>query len=258
MPTVLNPLWQFLHLAGRRLFAPHRDRTGEPGAFHFRPGTMDRSIYHEVVVENVYRLPPAFRRTDVILDVGCHIGSFAAACLSRGAGRVVSYEVEPSNFELARRNLAPFGRRADVRRAAVWRSDVPVDSLFFARSSDPINTGGGAVGADSGERVPAVPFGRVLAELTAGGRRIRLLKLDCEGSEFPILLTAPPLDAVDEVSGEYHLCETTLSEYRLIGRGRYHTADIRDRLERNGFRVEFHVNPRNPAIGEFFARRPSV
>jgi len=36
------------------------------------------------------------------------------------------------------------------------------------------------------------------------GNRVRLLKIDCEGSEFPILYTSKMLEYVDEIVGELH------------------------------------------------------
>ncbi|HEY2787473.1 MAG TPA: FkbM family methyltransferase [Fimbriiglobus sp.] len=223
--------------------------------FHFRPGTLDRAIYREVVVENEYRLPDRFEPTDLIVDVGCHIGSFAAACLGRGAGRVVSFEAEVSNHTISRQNLARYGARADVRRVAVWRSDVPVEFLSFATSPDPANTGGGRVGGESGGRVPAVALDQVVKELTTNGGRIRLLKLDCEGSEYPILLTATTLDRVEELLGEYHNCSFVSPQDRVDGRDHYTGTDLKACLEANGFRVELRPNPRNPNVGEFFAKR---
>jgi FkbM family methyltransferase len=225
--------------------------------FHFRSGTLDRAIYREVVVENEYRLPERFETDDLILDIGCHIGSFAHACLIRGAGRVVSFEAEQANFAVATQNLRRHGARADVRRMAVWRSDQPVEWLSFSASDDPTNTGGGAVGADGSQRVPAVAFDRVLAELTAHGQRIRILKLDCEGSEYPILLTAPSLAAIDAVLGEYHAMPAAPPSMRVNGQSAYGANDLKAALERHGFAVALQPNPRNPLVGEFFATRRS-
>jgi FkbM family methyltransferase len=213
---------------------------------HFREGTLDRFIYHDVAIENEYRLPAQFDSRDVILDIGGHIGSFAHSCLVRGAGRVVVYEAEADNHRWATRNLWRHGPRVEVRYGAVWRSDQPVQVLHFNKSSDPRNTGGGHVLGTGTVAVPAVAFDAVVAELTASGQRIRLLKLDCEGSEYPILFTARLLDRVDEILGEYH---EDRSDPRHTG------AALKQHLEHNGFRVELQPNPKNPAVGEFFASR---
>src|SRR5215213_2924677 len=37
-----------------------------------------------------------------------------------------------------------------------------------------------------------------------GERRVRLLKLDCEGAEWPIVLTSRRLHLIDEIAGEFH------------------------------------------------------
>ena len=48
--------------------------------------------------------------------------------------------------------------------------------------------------------VEPVPFDKVIEAVSQQGmRRISLLKLDCEGSEYPILLTSSRLDLVDEI-----------------------------------------------------------
>ena len=52
----------------------------------FRNGTLDQAIFNGVVVLNEYRLPERFAPGDIVIDVGAHIGSFAEAVVSRGAG----------------------------------------------------------------------------------------------------------------------------------------------------------------------------
>ena len=43
-----------------------------------------------------------------------------------------------------------------------------------------------------------------LDEVLSRFQRARLMKIDCEGSEFPILLTSKLLTRVDRIVGEYH------------------------------------------------------
>ena len=227
--------------------------------FHTRPGTLDPNIYGEVLVGNEYRLPERFEATDLVIDIGAHIGSFAAACLLRGAGRVVSFEPVPANHALLSVNLARFGGRGEARRAAVWRSDVPATELRYELSGDPTNTGGGNVLGKSagGLAVPAVPLDAVVTELLAatGQSHIRLLKLDCEGSEYPVLLTATCLDRVAELCGEYHDIGAVDPPAQACGHTRYDRKVLTDYLGSVGFRVECEVHPRNAAIGLFWARR---
>ena len=185
--------------------------------FRFRPQTCDWNVYYSVVELNEYRLPEKFASTDVIIDVGAHIGSFAWACLQRGAGLVVAFETDGWNLELAREYLAECAPRVRLNRRAVWRSDRPATELWFsgyAMAPGELNTGGGNVlgdvsvetdndhvGAPPGERVTTIALDEVLREFP----QVRLLKLDCEGSEWPILMTSSELGRVEAVCGEFHL-----------------------------------------------------
>ena len=49
----------------------------------FRNGTLDQAIFNGVAVRNEYRLPARFAASDIIIDIGAHIGSFAQAVLSQ-------------------------------------------------------------------------------------------------------------------------------------------------------------------------------
>lgn len=229
---------------------------------HFRPGTLDEAIWADVNRHNEYVLPDRFAPADVVLDVGGHIGSFGFACLRRGAGAVVAYEPDASNFAAATLNLARFGTRAEVRHGAVWRSDGPTARLRVLASFDPANTGGGVVEeAAAGDGVEATPLDVVLSELVTRHRvpRIRLLKLDCEGSEYPILLTSRALHLVEQVCGEYHESAGRIPDAaRVSGVEIFDRETLKRGLESNGFQVDLRQHTTNPNVGLFFATRPST
>ncbi len=178
---------------------------GKSHPFTFRPGTQDRSVFVSVNRDNEYRLPDSFEPDDVIVDIGTHIGSFCYAALRRGANHVFGFEAEKSNYEQASENLRSFGERVRLRNAAVWRSDETVEKLTFTPSHEEGHTAGGNVWSGSGEEVDAVAFDEVIREATDGGtRRVKMLNMDCEGSEFPILFTSRMLHLVDDIRGEFH------------------------------------------------------
>lgn len=224
---------------------------------HLRPGTLDAAIWTDVNRQNEYALPDRFEPGDLVVDIGGHIGSFSFACLRRGAGAVVCFEPNPANAALAELNLKRFGPRAEVRRAAVWRSDRPAGTLALAGSDDAANTGGGGVG--SGDMVAAaVPFDEALTEVLAarGASRVRLLKLDCEGSEYPILFTSRSLDRIDAICGEYHETDCPFpDQFRVEGYDTYDRHALARFLADRGFRVEHRQHTSNPLIGLFFATR---
>lgn len=179
-----------------------------PEWWKFREGTWDRDIFDCVVRDNEYQLPDVLPPDSVVIDVGSHIGSFGLACLNRGARFVMSYEADYDNWKLCTDNLLPYGAsKAICYRFAVWRSDQPFRQLFLNPSSNLANTGGGEVVFSScGQSVPSRRLDLCIEDALWFGRgpRVNLLKLDCEYSEWPILLTSKKLELVDEVIGEFH------------------------------------------------------
>jgi FkbM family methyltransferase len=244
----------------RDLYRRLRVAWHKPRHWQLRPGTFDGRIYREVMLDNEYDLPPRFGPEDVILDVGGHIGTFAHAVLQRGAALVCCCEPEADNFRLLGHNLAPYGARVRLHRCAVWRSDVRVTSLWLHNPLRADNTGGSQVtGAPGGQSVPAVAFDDLVRSLTAGGRRIRLLKMDCEGAEWPILLTARTLDRIDAICGEYHLADFP-EAFQVAGQAEFSLDVLQRHLRGAGFHVR--IGPANrssrPIIGHFFAQRRDV
>jgi FkbM family methyltransferase len=249
----------------------------------FRRGTLDQAIFNAVVVHNEYRLPKAFAPADVVIDIGGHIGSFAQAVLSRGCRNVTCVEPDGANFEIATENLKPHIEDGCLRleRAAAWRSDPNGDRLrldgyhpfpkSFTGMQGILNTGNGSVIWGIGEAVEKIAFDDIVDRATAdGARRVRLLKLDCEGAEWPILLTSQRLHLVDEICGEFHeiggefleISEDRPAEgpvFSLGGTTKFTIDVLVGCLERAGFAVTHrrHMRPTGAleGLGLFFATR---
>jgi len=233
-------------------------------AFAVRPATSDEAIVRAVVVENEYRLPASFAPQDVVIDIGAHIGSFSWAAASRGAGVVHAYEPDPGNWQRAREVLEPFGDRVRVDPIAVWRSDRSEEALAlssYERVGGLANTGSpGVMSPGAGAvQIPCTQFDRVVGEHAGDrGGRLRLVKLDCEGSEYPILYTSRCLDRIDALCGEYHNVERVLGSVpeiaRVPGFDGYDGLALCAYLRERGFIVD--LMPRGEMIGLFFAYRP--
>jgi FkbM family methyltransferase len=199
------------------------------GVWTFRSGTVDRMIFNGVVGHNEYNLPDRFSPSDVVIDVGAHIGSFAHAAVQRGCRQVHCFEPDRDNCNNAAVHLREYIDAGWVRLAqtAVWRSDANDYQLrfdgyqmfpkSFAGMEGILNTGNGSVLWGAGDAVAKTALDDVIDEITGNGAsgvkdangangtgRVRLLKLDCEGAEWPILLTSRRLHLVDEIAGEFH------------------------------------------------------
>lgn len=248
----------------RRLYRDLAIAWHRPGHWRFRPASFDRRAFRDVVVENEYRLPRRLRPGAVVMDIGANVGTFALAALRRGAGLVVCCEPDAGNFEQLCRNLAPFADRTCLRRCAVWRSDVAVGTLTLGNPDvgRPDNTGAVRVTSSSSggggqQVVPAVAFDELVAELTAEGRcPIDLVKLDCEGAEWPILYTSQLLGRVRELVGEYHLGELP-GAFDVPDSPPRRPEALADFLRAQGLTAEVRPCPAAPdRLGHWFARRP--
>ncbi len=255
-------------------------------AWRFRNGTLDQTIFNIVVLFNEYRLPPRFAPGDIVIDVGAHIGSFAHAALSRGCEKVYCIEADRTNFEIAAENLRPSIENGHVQlvRGAAWRSDRNTDELCFDGyhlfpDSYPglqgiLNTGNGSVVWGSGEPVAKIAFDEIVDLVTNHGEhRVRLLKLDCEGAEWPILLTSQRLGLITEICGEFHEIGGQFLEISEDRPGKQpifsfenverFTIDVLvDYLRDAGFTVTWHRHRRptgaTEGFGLFFATRAAA
>ncbi|MEP7198325.1 MAG: FkbM family methyltransferase [Chloroflexota bacterium] len=265
--TIIPPVWAVMRrLPGGVVFWQWCvNGLRVPPPFAFRPGTNDAETFQHVAVENEYRLPAAFRRDDIVVDIGAHIGSFCYAVLQRGARHVYGFEPDADNFACAVRNLQPFGARAQLFRQAVWRSDQPVQKLALARV-DQNHAGvsalwGGDASLSGHSTVEAVALDDVLRTVTHHGQqRVRLLKLDCEASEFPIMLTARCLDWVDTICGEFQELSGPYSpipipeHFKVAGYDRFTITELTDAMQHAGFCVE-SMRHGQTNFGLFFATR---
>lgn len=204
-----------------------------------RPGTWDRLIA-DTVFGGEYG--PIDVRGRTVVDVGAHIGAFAVLAATRGADRVLAYEPEDENFRLLAIN-AMRHPAIEAHRAAVWRSDRREDRVEWRASANAANTGGGTVVAcravcgvppDATRRpVDAIALDDILERLPAVG----LLKVDAEGSEYPILATSRRLDRVAAIVGEYHAVDAPEPSMRVRGLDLWTGEALMDLLEERGFEV---------------------
>jgi len=226
----------------------------------FRAGTIDEAIWQSVHDADEYRLP-ADMTGAVVLDVGAHIGACACLCKTRGAAAIWAVEPDLGSLRLCMANVAATPGAAILQpiHAAAWRSDRRGDRVY-ARGYEEWRTDCPCIEpmAEGEAEVPALPLDDLVTLATDWGRRrLTLLKLDCEGSEWPILFTSRTLHLIDAIVGEYHLWHADV----MAPLGRvpglvYDLGSLRSRLEAEGFTVEID-QPEEP-WGLFRARRPQL
>lgn len=214
-------------------------------------GSGDFWPIHEVFVLAEYheverRLPAGA----VIVDVGAHIGGFAVWCSQRHPDSTIyAYEPHPGSFGRLRANLVLNGIqnvRAHPYAVAgqpgprLLDSDYAFSTLYSTLPYD-------AETAGEGIAVEGVTLDDIFRanHIT----HCDLLKLDCEGAEFEILLNAAPetLDAIDQIILEYHDNRTGHTHPELV-----------ERLCGRGFEVRVEASARVREVGYLLATRSVV
>jgi len=176
-----------------------------------RENTWDNIVYAEVVNRNDYKLQESLDNY-IIIDIGAHIGCFTYACIQRNAKFIYAYEPMIDNYNLACKNLKEYSN-VQLNNLAVWRSDLkemPELNMVIFGENNKLNTGSHNViqsetRGNKNYNVQTIALDKIIEEIENKYPENKiLLKLDCEGSEYPILLTSNKLDKVDIIVGEYH------------------------------------------------------
>lgn len=224
----------------------------------FRKGTFDAGIFKSVYHSNEYGVG-GFAGSDAIVDVGAHIGSFSKFVADTGAGLVLAFEPEKENFELMVENLLPevvSGKVLAFMKGVMSAGSEKVEFRHSGYSDERgmKNTGGGNIFSKTGQLVDILPIGEVIKIAKRFSGRVRLIKLDCEGAEWPILFDEEAdWDSVVEIVGEYH--EWANAPFEIAGRRNLTAADLIERMRILGFEdlIERRVEGTN--IGLFRGRR---
>lgn len=141
----------------------------------------------------------------VVLDIGAHVGAFTLAVAeSRPRVAGACYEPSPWAFEMLTSNLRVNGLagRVAARHSAV--AAVPGETLFYEAEPGSCASSTIAFNGAVARSVPAVTLTSAVNDLV--GSDVDLLKLDCEGAEYEIVIGMPRLawQPIRSIFLEYH------------------------------------------------------
>lgn len=185
---------------------------------------FDRGIVSEVTTA----YPVDFSKIETMVDVGAHIGSFTRYAMHRNPNiQAVCVEPDPDNALLCEINTASYRYDSNNPRVKVYRNacgyfpDSTVDLHLWRHNR---NSGGnqlkpeGALPEPIEEwqdvgAVPLITLESIIKEQKL--KKIDLLKIDCEGSEFDILSNAKEstLKKIGQIVGEFHGTEEDFQTY---------------------------------------------
>jgi FkbM family methyltransferase len=211
-----------------------------------RTATDDRHLLLNIFGRDEYRLAEIEPRgADTVIDIGAHVGIFASRA-APFARRVLSYEPAPSTFRLLVDNVRRFANVTALPQAVTdrrGRAEIHVFREPSGNSLYPVEP----AGALEKIAVDTVSLADVFTDHAVG--RCSLLKLDCEGAEYPIIFGAPRdlWARIDRVAMEFHRASGADPSWSGPGLAEY--------LSGLGHEVDLHLRRNHPGKGLLFSAR---
>lgn len=164
---------------------------------------------YEILAEDCYRLEWFTHHLAPgagVVDIGAHVGSFSVWLARLRPGlRTAAFEAIPSTYAYLTRNLADNGvaDRVSAHNVAVAAED---GSLRLGDHGAARVDNGVKVLDEPGARSVEVPAVSLATAFSRVGAPVELVKVDCEGAEYDIVLASPPAlwSPVRRVVVEYH------------------------------------------------------
>ena len=184
-----------------------------------------------------------------VIDIGAGTGEytlFAAARLKQAGGQVFAFEPFPESFALMQENLR-LNKITNVQVFPEAIDSVTGELVLDLAGGEPLQFQSRDRKADHEEstlRVKSLSLAEALQK--AGLESCDLLKLDCEGAEYAILMAAPysVLEHTRHIVMEYHDNVT-----------QYDHGALAHFLTEQGFQVDTFSNPVHPYLGYLRAMR---
>lgn len=217
---------------------------------NFRPNTNDSDIYRCVFENNQYNIR-SLNKDDIVVDVGAHVGSFSRKVIDNGAGTVYAYEPFIENFETLKDNSKDYNINCfqKIVRGSYKFRTAAMDIGDNIKQQEIKNYGG--IGIKEGNMVQVVTLEDIVKTVNAP---IKLLKLDCEGSEYSIVMESPDstFDNIQTIVGEVHSCSIPIN--KVNGKSVSHE-EFFNRLKSLGYLTTFRLMSEENQMGFFYARK---
>jgi len=187
-------------------------------------------VFKEIWIERCYtrrfEIPPGA----TVVDIGANAGVFTLWALKGGAARVIAVEPSPRMCEYLSRNVSSngFSNVTVVQAACGGRTG---EAILYYRGSEGLNSlyCRDVLGSAFRPlcRMPVLTLEDIFSRY--GVETCHLLKIDCEGAEYEILLNArqDTLNRIERIAMEYH-----------VGLNDHDPAELVSFLQAHGFKAE--------------------
>lgn len=141
---------------------------------------QEPATYVEIFDIDSYQLNHTDVAHAMVVDIGANLGMFSLRCWELGAQQILAVEANPWVFEGLKQNVERFPN-IQIIHAAVWNQDNQQVFIENHHVGSQINLMG------RGDPVQTISLQTLVSHVPHTNM---ILKLDCEGSEFDILLTS--------------------------------------------------------------------
>jgi FkbM family methyltransferase len=222
-------------------FAFFHFKTNKQDLFILRNGiqfktasTEDWTTINEVWSENIYNPPDCDMSHDfVVLDIGAHIGIFSIYAAKYFNNSIIyAYEPNSVNFALLKCNIKRNGLN-NIKAHNLAVAGKPGRRLLFSAINDRGHSLFPGVSKSIGcEEIDCVTLKQILDSI----KKCDFLKMDCEGSEYEIMLNTPieTLRSVRRISIECHEFKKQKNKELTIANN---IIELKNHLEKAQFKV---------------------
>lgn len=187
----------------------------------------------------------------IVVDIGAAIGEFTIdTALKLTDGMVHAFEPNPGSINVLRQNTrANYLNRVATYNLGVWSESGEIPLRFL--NNEPLQAISGSVASPDEvikeTTIPVITLSEVVFEKV--GKKINLMKLDCEGAEYEILFNqdAEVFTQIGRIIMEYHDLDSRRNHRALVSQ-----------LESQGYLVSRHDNPVHDDIGYLYAIRKEL
>lgn len=201
----------------------------------------DLAIANELFLDRQYRQCEDAIKTakNAVIDVGGHLGFFSLmASLLNSDVPIYTFEPHAGNFELLKENLKQNHIKNITAKQTAVSDEIGEIQLQISKEDLNHSTIHAIEPTGETQSVHATTLDRIFQKNRI--EKCDLLKLDCEGSEFKIILNAPKelFKKIDAIFLEYH-------DWAGIGNHK----ELKNYLESIGYKVEKYPNSKMKELG---------
>lgn len=191
----------------------------------------DAIAFFEIFFLKTNTVLPNFtiKKNDIVIDVGAHVGFFTIYVARQASeGKIYAFEPYSKSFNLLKKNVEMNKLSNVITENCAVLKNSGTATLFIDRDFAISNTLFGAETDLEKELVTTISIQDIFDKYKI--ERVDLLKLDCEGAEFEIILNLSKdvLEKIVKISAEIH--------QDVVG---YHLNDLSTFLKANNFDVEY-------------------